>query len=260
MSSWIKNKFSILKSKINRYFLLEDSLIHLANVIYKFYIFSIGFNDIYDGIKNPKRFIICIFNCGMVWLIGFYFLSFALFDNMFSLMMDITLFAGQLKRLMILDASICFLVATFKTDILLGEINCNMKPFKVIYYLMNNIKNNHKLSDKNYTKLAFLSRIIIILLLDCASILLSSGIILFDIKMSVLSNWKLYWITGHLITPIFINIVISVTSITCLAIILFMYYKMIFDQINHQINQIFNLSLFKRRIINKKIKKIDQFD
>ena len=35
----------------------------LSNAIRKFYIFSVGFDEMYNGIKNPKRFKLCIVFC-----------------------------------------------------------------------------------------------------------------------------------------------------------------------------------------------------
>ena len=70
---WMKNKIINLKakitSKIKEYFLFENSLYHLFNFIKNFYVFSIGFDDIYYGNKNPKRFKICILY-SFVWLYG----------------------------------------------------------------------------------------------------------------------------------------------------------------------------------------------
>ena len=68
---------------------------------------------------------------------------------------------------------------------------------------------------------------------------------------------KFLWILFiFLLTPV---IIINVTTITtvCFTIIIFAYYKLLFDQINHHINYALNstkeLTLFKRklRIINK---------
>ena len=186
MIRWIKDKFLNLKYKIKEYFLLENSLEHLANAIKKFYILSVGFDDIYYGIKNHKRFKICIFNYAIIWLAKFYFLSYLLSDFMFSLM-DIPSFTSQLKKLMILAVSITSLIAVFKTDFLLAQIN-NLSPLKVIYYLMKDLKQKHKLNDKNYKKLTIISRIIQLFLMDCGTTLILVVVMLFVIKMAILSG------------------------------------------------------------------------
>ena len=82
------------------------------------------------------------------------------------------MFAGHLRLLMILAASFNLIIAILKMDWIFGEINYNLSPFKVIYYLMMDLKRKHKLNNKNYKKLAILSRIIQIVLLDCGTILI----------------------------------------------------------------------------------------
>ena len=235
----IKNKFLNLKYKIKEYFLLKNSLDHLANFIKKFYILSVGFDDIYYGIKNHKRLKICIFNCAVIWLATFYFLSYLLSDFMFSLM-DISSFTSQLKLLGVLAVSITFLIAVLKTDLILAQINKNLSPFKIVYYLMKDLKQKHKLNDKNYKKLAILSRMTQLILMDCGTTLILVVVMLFVIKMAILSG-KFYWISATIIlTPIFIIIATTATSTICLIIILFTYYSMIFGQINVQIKLILN--------------------
>ena len=60
--NWINNKITDLKCWIKEYFLLKNSLEHLENFIKTYYVFSIGFNYIYYGNKNMKRFKIFIVN------------------------------------------------------------------------------------------------------------------------------------------------------------------------------------------------------
>ena len=62
LKTYIENKISTLKLKIKEYFLLKNSLNHLENFMKKYYVSSIGFDDIYYGNKNMKRFIILIVN------------------------------------------------------------------------------------------------------------------------------------------------------------------------------------------------------
>ena len=235
----IKNKFADFKFNIKEYFLLKNSLDHLANFIKKFYVLSVGFDDIYYGIENPKRLKICIFNCAIIWLAKFYFLSYLLSDFMFSLL-DISSFTSQLKLLVVLAFSITFLIAVIKTDFILAQINNNLSPLKVIYFLMKDLKQKHKLDDKNYKKLAIISRIIELVLMDCGTSLILIVVMLFVMKMAILSG-KFYWISAIIIlTPIFIIIATTATSTICLVIILFSYYTMIFDQINVEIKLILN--------------------
>ena len=165
---------------------------------------------------------------------------------------------GNLKLMLILAAIILFLIAVFRTDNLLGEINYNLNPYKVIYYLMNDVKQLHKLNEKNYKKLAILSRSIQILFMDCGNILLVIAITLFMVKIAILSGiiYEIRYNWGIVISVlIFITSATTASSLICLYIILFFYYTMIFGQINDEIKLISNekSTFFKRRkmLINK---------
>ena len=251
VKNWIESKISILKCWIKEYFLLKNSLEHLENYIKKFYVFSVGFNDIYYGNKNMKRFKICIVNWAFSWFAVGFISSFVLSDTMFSLI-DVPSISGKhLKLLWLAAAVILFYLAVIRTDHLLGEINNNLNPFKVIYYLMKDLKQLHKLNEKNYKKLAKLSRSIQILYMDCGTTLLVIVITLFMIKIAILSR-KIYWILGIIINiSIFITSATTGSAIICFYAIMLSYYTMIFGQINDEIQLISNekSTFFKRRLI-----------
>ena len=218
MSSRIKNKIFILKSNLKEYLLLRNSLDHLENVIKKFYVLSIGFSDIYYENKNTKRFIICIVNWIIIWLFVVISLSFVLFDKMFSLI-DVPSFSQHLKLLLILCTTFTLLIATLKTDLIFGEIYYNLSPFKVIYHLINDFKQKHKLNNENYKKLAILSRIIQILVLDLGTISISILIIVFCIKITILSGKLFLALFYTIMIPTFIIIATTGTTTACLMII-----------------------------------------
>ena len=48
-------------------------------------------------------------------------------------------------------------IFAIKIEMILAEINSNLSPLKVFYYLINDIKSKHKLTDLNYNRLAILS-------------------------------------------------------------------------------------------------------
>ena len=251
----LKNKFSNVKCWTKEYFLLKNSLEHLENFIEKYYVLSIGFSDIYYGNKNMKRFKICVVNWAFGWFSVLFYLSFIFSDKMFSLL-DVPSIPGKnLKLLCVLGATTLFLIAIIRTDHLIGEIKYHLIPYKVIYYMMMDLKELHKLNEKNYKKMAILSRSIEILLLDCGTILLIFISTLFTIEVAIMSG-KIFWILCIIIAVlIVITSVTATTSIVCLCIIMLVYYKTIFSQINNQINLIPNekLTFFIKRgpIINK---------
>ena len=137
---------------------------------------------------------------------------------MFSLI-DVPLYSDQhLKLLSILGTIILFLVAIIKTDHLLGEINYHLIPYKVIYALIKDLKKFHKLNEKNYKKLAILSRSIEILVMDCGTILFVIVATLFMINITILSG-KIFWIWRIIIfILILITSATTVTSVVALVI------------------------------------------
>ena len=141
---------------------------------------------------------------------------------------------------MILGASVTLLMASVKTELIFGEINYNLSSFKVIYYLMNDLKQKHKLNSKNYNKLTILSRGIQILTLDFGTIFIIIFALLFMIKMAILSG-NFFWILLLiLMTPFLIIIVTQGNTTVCITIITFTYYILQFGQINDKINFISN--------------------
>ena len=80
-----------------------------------------------------------------------------------------------------------------KTDLLLGEFSQNLAPLKVFYYLMNNYKFKHRLTDKNYKRLGILTRTILVFIFDYTT---ASGVLSFYVVLGVFAilSRKLYWI------------------------------------------------------------------
>ena len=257
LTNYIRNKISILKYRIKEYFLLKNSLKHLENFMKKYHVLPIGFDDIYYGNKNMKKFITYIVSWTFDWFAVGFFLSFVFSDKIFSLI-NVPSTSGQhLKLFWLLISIVMILIAVIKTDLLLGEINYNLNPYKVIYYLMKDLKQLHKLNEKNYKKLAILSRSIQILFMDCGTFLIAIAGTLSTIII-VNSSGKILWICVIIIIFILIYIKAAATGFSspCLFIIMLYHYIMIFDQINHEINSISNenqSTFFKRRkiIINK---------
>ena len=83
-------------------------------------------------------------------------------------------------RTLYLSGALLLMIVLIKVDILLGEVNYNLNPFKVLNFLMYDLKSKHKLTDGNYKKLAILSKMIRTGLMNYAGpmIALSSTLIL----------------------------------------------------------------------------------
>lgn len=248
----INNKINKFKQKLNEYFLFNKSMINLMNFSKKFYIFSIGFDDVYHRIKNPKRFKIIIIICILMWLTTFYHLMLLISDDLYSLL-DGPFLPDHFRTWISFILIILFLVAFIRTDIMLDEIKFGLQPLEVFYFLMMNLKQKHKLTNSNYKKLAILSRIIQMLILNYVAPILSFLLIFIFVKIMLISK-SLAWILQIIfITPFYLVSVVTITSCCCVVYIYYSYYKLLFDQINHQIQSI--LSHNKTKVINSKMEK-----
>ena len=61
--AYIKIQFNklikLLRKKLIEFFLLENSITNLSNKIKFYFVLSVGFDEIYNKIKCPKRFQVC---------------------------------------------------------------------------------------------------------------------------------------------------------------------------------------------------------
>ena len=53
---------------------MKTSFKAFSNALKKYFVFSVEFHQIYYGIKNPKRFKLCILVCILNWIACFYHL------------------------------------------------------------------------------------------------------------------------------------------------------------------------------------------
>ena len=233
------------------YWSMERSIGHLMEVAKSCYFISIGIDEINNGIKNPKRMRIIILQL-------IYFAICSLIVNLFSttnyfysfIKLDILPSQFQLIIFGVFGfASIwCF---AFKIDILISEIKSNLSPFRIFYFLINNIKSKHRLTDFNYNRLAIWSRIVIIVNLDYGLPLfevIAMGLAVLIAILSQKSIWIL--ITIFFIPHLFIGI-IAFSYVLCFDLILFSYYKMRFDQIHSSIKSISNSKLINKKRENQ---------
>lgn len=140
------NKINEFKQKFHNYFLMKNSLQALSNAMKNYYIISVGFNEIYNGIKKPKKFKMCILVCLINWITTFYHLIWISSDYFWS--KTDGPFLPNKSRICYLGAVVLFFyIGIFKTDLALSEINSNLSPFKVFYPLMKDVEAIHKLTD-----------------------------------------------------------------------------------------------------------------
>ena len=225
------------KKRIQEHFTMRCSLGHMMEVARDFYFFSSGINEINeinDGIKDQKRNRMCILHLTFIAIFSLTLNSFLISNYLYSyLNMDIYF------RLWVTIFAFGFvLIVAIKYDMISSDRKQNSSPMKVFYYLLNDLKSKHNLNESNYNKLAILSRIVQIAILDYGipfAISIAIGLTTFI----AISNRRFIWIwlVIYYTTALIISSVI-ISLWICMVIILFSYYKMRFDQINLQMKSI----------------------
>lgn len=242
-----------LKQGLDEYFKFKNSLEDLMDFTKKYYIFSLGFDEMYFGLKNLKRIRINKIICAFHWLITLYHLLLVISDDIFSLI-DGPFLPDLYRTTLIFGVIIIFLVSVIKTDILIGEIKFNLEPFQVFYLLMNDLKSKHKLNQVNYKRLAILSRTLQLIMLKYATpILIGLGIFIL-VRITILSQQFTWVFQLAIVTPFYMFSISTLTSCCCIVYIYFSYYKLLFDQINNKIKLLIldgNSNIISRRKENQ---------
>lgn len=232
-----KNMILRLKQKLTEYLLMENSIGNLSNIMTKFYVLSVSFEQIYYGIKNYKKLKFCFIICIIMWMTTFWHFLLVVSPELWSLI-DNPFLPDHFKTGVFALVLGLFLGSFFKTDYLFGEINNHLDAFKLFHTLTINLKLVHRLTDKNYRRLAFLSRIMIVLALNYGATFFSFIFPLLELFLAISSQRLYCWIHLIMFTLIYINLIVSYATACCTCYIYFIYYKMRFDQLNDQIKAV----------------------
>ena len=236
MLTQLRNQREKVKQFLNEYFSFKNSLENLMNFTKKYYIFFIDFSDMH--FKNRKRFKIIIAICVMLWMVTFHHLLIVTSNDFYS-MIDGSFLPDFTRTVLLLLLNFFVFASTLRTDLLIGEISFNLKPLEVFYFLMQNIESKHRLTDANYKKLAILSRIIQMIFLNYVSKFLTGLTVVNIVVITINSQRFIFYLLAVLITPFYVILIIIMTSCCCVIYIYFLYYKLIFDQINDQFKCLF---------------------
>ena len=229
----IRNKIQNVRVKIHDYFLLKNSLKSFTEIAMKYFVISVNFDEIYHEYKNPKQFKKCVLVYVLTWFTTFYALSFVLSDGMYSLI-DSPFLPDNFGILLLLAVFASTIILVGKTDLLLGEIKSNLNSFKIFYYLINDHKSKHKLTSANCKKLAILSRILEIFLIDYAiRFFIIFGILVFLKIVIECKTYVLQWSIILVFFPMYLIYVFTAVTLFFIFYILLLYYKLLFDQISH---------------------------
>ena len=236
-------KLNTIKTSLNNrrdnYFQLSNSLGHLMKISKRFYVTSIGFDQIFYGTKNPTRYKICVLTCIYCWLVTIGQIVFISCDQIYS-KFDGPFLPDNFKTIHVMAVIAFALCSLIKAELLIGEKKYNLKPLRVFYSLMNNWKFSiikHNLNVKNYKRLAYLTRISQTLVFDYLMpiVILMASLI---ITQTAFLSGQLFWFLQaiHLI-PLYMWIIYGFSTGFVIIYVYFSYYKMIFDQINVKIKE-----------------------
>ena len=235
----LKVKVTNFKQNLNSYFSFENTISSLIKFCKRFYIYSVGFDDIYYGFRNPKRLTISIMICVMLWVVTFYHLLLVTSDHVYGLI-DGEFVPDLYRTDLAFNFIILFMVCVIKTDQIIGEIKYNAKPLEVFHFLMHNIKSKHKLTFNNYKKLEIFSRFQQIFLLNYGAPIISGLVTAFYLVLALRFNCLTWWLQSSLMTPFYVMMTLILTSSSCIIFIYYPYYKLLFDQINDRLKLLTN--------------------
>ena len=160
-------------------------------------------------------------------------------------------FPNHTRILTIAALAFTILAISVRFDILIAEWLKLMNFLKFFYYLQENDQSKHRLTKRNYLKISILAKSIEIFVIRFYAIFIVGA---------VLSAYSLITIKSRnffllFITPTAFYSVLMVSSTIAVAIfVAFLsvyYYKLLFDQINHQFETIYKRSLNSVSLIDQ---------
>ena len=207
---------------------------------------SVDFTQLYFGKFNLKRYRICCFH--LIMMICYLIWSILLFSNdwVFNLI-DNEYLPKNFRKLIFCLILFAVIIISLRFDLLLAEWNRNILVFKMFYYLKEDIKSEHGLTDENYKKFSILSKLLVVICFKIGIPFVIVFLSLYYLYVAIMSNK----IVLQLLTPFTFYIywlILSACSFSCTFCISFMYYYiLLFRQINSQINLIYKHSTLSIR-------------
>ena len=197
---------------------------------------SVDFNGWYNDQFNLKRYFVSLFHMiilNVIFSIGFYHLY---FDLLFHLLEDVL--PKNPKSMIVTGMLMVVLAFVIRLDVFIGEWNRRICIYKYFHFIEDDIESKHGLTRKNYRKLSFLVRLtdlivlkgtIPVLAIFCASLFLYIAVRFQNIYLMAYCPLVIYGVT----------IIASSMSISgTIGFVSMYYFKLLFDQINWQIEAI----------------------
>lgn len=233
---WIKekvnNKFAEFKDKfLSLPFILDT----IFDYMIRHHIISTEIDDIPIKNLNKKP-------CKYCWLNYFYTIFssslYVIFLFKFHWMFLLPNLPSKLNVLIMMIDSFTWFIVMIRRDFLTAEMKNNLNGLKSFYHLKNNTNEIYRLNQSNYKKLSIISFYLYIL-----SVRIMPVAVFICVMYTIINIWL---ITGSFIWFIMVLVesytaYVVLNAIFCFVTVLvipLIYYRMLFNQINYQINGI----------------------
>ena len=202
------------------------------------FIVSVDITELYHDKINWKRHLFGWFNVVFLILYGIFLICAISIKSIFDLV-DSEFIPSTYKILCIYYIFITILITSFRFDAIMSEKNRLVTVFKSFYYLQEDIKSKHGLTDANLRKLAIFYKLLYVACFYICLPFVMGFAITYYSYVAIMCNR----ITFQLLTPLALFHIWLVASTVFLGatmgIGMFYYYILMFKQIDCQINEIY---------------------
>ena len=233
---WIKekinNKFGEFKDK---FFSLPFILDTIFNYMIRHHIISTEIDDIPIKNLNKKSCKCCWFNYLYTIFSSTLYVIFLLKFQWMFLFPDLP---PKLSVLIMMIDSFTWFIVMIRRDFLIADMENNLNGLKSFYHLKNNTNEIYKLNQSNYKKLSILSFYLYILSVRIMPVAVFIGVMYTIINIWLITG-SFIWFVMVLVESYTAYVVLN--AIFCFVTVLvipLIYYRMLFNQINYQINEI----------------------
>ena len=181
---------------------VKENIESSANLAKKAHLLSVDITELFFDKFNYKRFILGILD--LIFMI-IYFIVLIVFYNNDSLykLIDNEFMPKNLNAIVIAFIFVDCTVISVRIDMMMAEWNGQLDFLKIIYFIQENIKEKHGLTDLNFKKLVIWGKLIEVLILRTIGPL----IILFINLIYLLMAIRSLNVTLILLFPFFVHII-----------------------------------------------------
>ena len=232
--NYYDSKYEQIKFKITNYILSPQSYFDFIKLLKQFNVISLDLDEIYFGYSNSKRYFLSLVNCLCLWIALLLMIFTYNSYNQINKVYHLDNYINVIKQLIVLAIDCLILALMLKIDLIIEERKHNLRCFKLFHYLAYDLKDKHKLNDKQYKLLTISIKIMnLSFKLGIPSAIL--GNFLFFLLSGILMESVWIWIFGVLYIYTFFVTISLYTVFVDLTFIYSFYYKSLFDQINKSI-------------------------